>query len=325
MKITVWAVVALILVVFAPASLVGRVHAADEETTQRITELEQQLAALQARLGNTGGCQADVGCQAPCATGGLYGGAELALLKPHLGSLGGAIGDGSTVMLMPEFDYSASPRFWLGYEACNGVGIQATYWNFDQNTSMPDPFGEGTTIGLGLEAQTLDLDATIRGCLGQTELQFFGGVRYGKLHLNASLTDIPVDGGLGDPVGGALDAEFEGWGPTLGLNVRRPIGERGFALTGGLRGAWLYGETRAGLSQTQPETRPLASLVAENHMMQVWEARIGIDWTRSLDCGTQLFARVGVEAQAWEWAPVAFLIHEDIGFVGPAFALGFQR
>jgi Legionella pneumophila major outer membrane protein precursor len=315
-----WAVCALALGLFAQGSPAGRLNAAEDETTQRITALEQQLTDLQAQLGRTGGGERDVVCDTECARGGLYGGAELVLLKPHLGSLGGSLGSGPTTMLMPEFDYGASPRLWLGYETPGGVGLQATYWNFDHSTSMPDPFGGVATIGLGLQAQTLDLDASVRGCLEQTELQFLGGLRYGKLNLDLSLTDISAGN---QDVGGELAAQFEGFGPTVGLNVRRPFGCRGFALTGGLRGAWLYGDTSLALSQTQPRTRPLVSVVAEDHMMQVWETRVGLDWTRTLSSGSQLFARVALEAQAWEWAPVAFLIHEDIGFVGPTFALGF--
>ena len=36
--------------------------------------------------------------------------------------------------LLPfSFDYSPTPRIWLGYESACGAGIRAMYWQFDHH------------------------------------------------------------------------------------------------------------------------------------------------------------------------------------------------
>lgn len=287
-----------------------------DATAQRIETLEQQVAALQARLGDTCGVEAVADCcpEESCGSSSIYAGAELLLLEPHVGALGGSLFGFPLIPLTPDFDTELSPRFWVGYENAEGIGARLAYWEFDHATRMLDPFAGVATITNGLEARTIDGEMTICGCLGATEVRLAGGLRYAELDFGLGLS-IPGDGA------GTLAAGFDGIGPTLALDIRRAFGCRGLALIGGVRGAWLYGDTQANLVIGGP----VAAVEAREHMLQVWEARMGIEWSRCLATGSQVFARATYEAQAWEWAPVAMLVHEDLGFVGPAFAVGFAR
>jgi hypothetical protein len=117
--------------------------------------------------------------------------------------------------------------------------------------------------------------------------------------------------------------DFEGVGPTVAIDVRRPIGNRGLALVGSARSSWMYGETDingSGVLDGIP-----AGLYADDHMMQINELSLGVQWSRCLARGGQISVAALWESQAWEWAPVAGLIHQDIGLTGPTFSFSYMR
>lgn len=304
MKIT-WA----LAVVSALAVFGFRTVSADEvnvsDSTQnvsyRIDALEAELASLRETLGDDkdGGkddCDGKGDCD--CVTRTWYAGMDAVIVRPQLGAL--SVGG---VQLTPDFDYKVSPRFWAGVTNSNGLGARVTYWTFDANESLP---AAGTFADV--EVDSLDLDTTVNASICNTDLTFFGGIKYGKIR-----TELNADLGIIDA---NLAHQFEGFGPTLGMEVRRQIRQSNFALVGMLRGSWLFG-------QTDLEIQDLVAVNAEDSMTQVWEARLGVEYTRCVgDRGATLIARAVWEAQAWEIAPVATLISQDIGFQGPAFSLG---
>ena len=219
------------------------------------------------------------------------------------------------------------------------MGLRSRYWTIDAAADLHVPHSidasddatlRDIAIGVGVEAQTLDLELTQRADLGPMQLQVAGGFRYGKM-----CTDLGASGvesvfneqtyGYDDsPFAGSVAADFEGVGPTVALGVRRPFGGCRMALVGDVRGSWLYGHTNA-----YPTGDLIAAMEeyavsgrAGDHMMQVWEVQLGLEWTRPAACG-ELVARAVWEAQAWEWAPLASLLHQDVGFSGPTFSLGY--
>jgi hypothetical protein len=260
-----------------------------------------------------------------CPTSNWYVGVDAAVLKPHLGSLGVTLG-GTDVALTPSYDYELAPRVWLGWENAEGLGVRARYFTFDAEATQlfPGPIQIGPVVleGLGssLAAQTLDLEATQRGCLGNLQFQLGGGFRYAKMETDLSVFGtvvgaVPFDAGIG--------MDFEGIGPTVAVDVRRPFGSRGLALVGGARSSWMYGTTDFHL------TRDLGfipvSVNAEDHMMQINELSLGVEWSRCLARGGKVSVAALWEAQAWEWSPVASLIHQDIGLTGPTFSFSYMR
>lgn len=248
-------------------------------------------------------------CDSP--TSNWYVGLDLAVLKPHMGSLGFNNGV-ADIAITPEHDYNVAPRVWLGWENAEGLGVRARYFTFDADASQPvagTPFSTATQ----LEAQTFDFEATQRGYLGKLQFQLGGGFRYANMETGISL--IPPNGGIG--------MDFEGFGPTVAIDVRRPFGSRGLALVGGARSSWMYGETDfhgTGIFAAVPQ-----SVFAEDHMMQINELSLGVEWSRCLARGSKVSVAALWEAQAWEWAPVAGLIHQDIGLTGPTFSFSYMR
>jgi hypothetical protein len=282
-------------------------------------------------VGCCDGC-GDIGCGGTCgSTCHIYAGAEVSFLKPHLGALGFSATGHPDAMILPTFDYEASPRFWIGFEDSSGLGLRAIYWQIDESARMDMWHADDIAgmldgvyidgIGVDLEAETLDLEVTQRGCLGCLELAFAGGVRYGRMQTGLFVDGEIVD--LGDFRGGVA-TEFEGVGPTLALDARRPLGCYGLSLVGGIRGAWLYGCTDGFLTGDATELIDV-TITAEDHLMQVYEANLGVEYSCCLSGGCQMSVAAVWESQVWEWAPVAGLIHQDIGLTGPAISVSFVR
>jgi hypothetical protein len=285
------------------------------------------LVAGTVRAGDKDQCGDDLKCD-DCPSSNWYVGFDLAILKPHVGSLGVNL-TGTDVALTPEYDYEFAPRFWLGWDNPDGLGIRARYFNFDADATqeLPGPLAIGDVLLEGLNtqlsAQTFDLEATQRGCLGNLQFQLGGGFRYAKMETGLGVEGLAdVDGEIVPFIGG-IGMDFEGVGPTVAIDVRRPFGCRGLALVGGARSSWMYGTTDfhgTGIIADLP-----ISVYAEDHMMQISELSLGVEWSRCLARGGKVSVAALWEAQAWEWAPVASLIHQDIGLTGPTFSFSYMR
>jgi len=263
-------------------------------------------------------------CGSPYDNHGLYGGVDIAMLKPHLGTpeLAGT-------ELLPTFGCEVSPRLWLGYETCDGFGGRARFWIFDHTAEGGDALFNATQGQMGLtssvEAATVDLEFTQEASFRRWNLGLFGGMRYGK-----SGQRIGLQASNAERL--AADLDFEGIGPTLGLDARRPVGCRGFALVGSLRGSFLFGSTRAGIHDPGNLLEDLIGIPADDirlrfndHFMQTWETQLGIEWTRRTCCGNRFLVRGALEAQVWDSGAMVGLLSSETGFVGPTITIGLSR
>jgi hypothetical protein len=180
----------------------------------RVETLERELAQVHAQLASygTGGDKHaksyDDKC---CGESNWFVGGEVAVLKPFIG-----------LPASEAFDYEATPRIWLGYEHGSGLGTRATYWQFDNSNPTERltwssirstwmlPSGDNSAIGTSWCSAVC---ATARIGIETNE-------------------DRQAEEEYG--------ITFEGLGPTLGAEVRRPIGSRGWALVGNVRGSLLF-------------------------------------------------------------------------------------
>jgi hypothetical protein len=269
------------------------------------------------------GVEDPVCCESP--TSNWYVGVDVPVLKPYLGTLGVSF-LGTDVDVTPRQDFEVSPRIWLGWENADGLGLRTRYWTFDAEATQefPSPVSilGADVVGLGsqIKAQTFDFEATQRGCLGWLQFQLAGGFRYAKMETGLSAFGL-YDGEV--PFNAGVGMDFEGVGPTVALDVRRPFGTCGFALVGGARASWMYGQTDFQLTGDL-DSIPF-SVYADDHMMQINEVSLGIEWSRCFARGGRVTVAAMWEAQAWEWAPVAGLIHQDVGFSGPTFSFSYLR
>lgn len=269
-------------------------------------------------------------CESP--TSNWYAGVDVTVLKPHMGTLGAGFFGHPEADFTPGFDYEVAPRIWLGWDNAEGLGVRARYFTFDADATQTLPADHPPLVLGGfelqgtqawLEAQTLDLEATQRGCMGHLQFQLAGGFRYAKMETGVGASGVVTGQTPPVPLAAGIGMDFEGVGPTVAIDVRRPFGSRGLALVGSARSSWMYGQTDIGL------TGDLAAIpvnaYADDHMMQINELSLGVEWSRCLARGGKVTVAALWEAQAWEWAPVAGLIHQDIGLTGPTFSFSFMR
>jgi len=233
-----------------------------------------------------------------------------------------------------SYDVSVSPRLWLGYQGDSGLGVRTRWWHFEQASQEQGVAfpavkpglltgGNSVTIGLltanqigdgdpihavaqyHLHLDVWDFEATDEVTAGRWSLLFAGGVRYAYLSQgqNANLTgDL---GGVTSPTTqvGFVGHNFSGVGPTVALDARRPLGDSGFALFGGLRGAVLFGRDRVNEFGSSTDlmtnvTTNSSSLNSELGVVPVLEYEIGIEWARTVG-RYRFFFRPAFAGEVW--------------------------
>lgn len=243
-----------------------------------------------------------------CAASNWYVGFEAAILKPHVGSYT------SNNVSDPTFDYQLSPRVWLGWENSEGVGVRARYWQIDTDavaTNLND------SVYSRIKADTLDVEATLRGCLGRIDMLLSGGFRYAKLEMGYTST--------GGNYYDRYETDVEGCGLTLALEAIRPIGNRGFALVGGFRQSWIYGYADWRNEWDYGGNPGLDEYRFKDSVLQISEAKAGMQWSHCLATGATLTAAALWEVQAWEPNDSLFNGEGDIGFSGPTLSIALLR
>jgi len=125
--------------------------------TDRITQLENELAALKGTIqraswsdgqyAGDGCCETDcreTGCGDACGSGcdcgcgggcGIYAGFEFIFMRPYLRAqpeIGLAVLDIEAVAgLSFDHDFEITPRLWMGFVGQCGLGVRARYWQYD--------------------------------------------------------------------------------------------------------------------------------------------------------------------------------------------------
>jgi hypothetical protein len=217
------------------------------------------------------------------------------------------------------------------------LGIRADYWQFDQAgdsraitsagptiigahattiifpaTILADAPGETLTAGDGLEVHVLNLMATINAEVSEISLVGAGGLRYATLSqgLSSAVTDA-----AGTPQGLLRWSRvYEGVGPTISVNARRPIGCRGLAVIAEGGGALLFGRktlNRIVSGNVGPAALPLLFLDGANEVVPIGELRLGAEWSYRFANGVQFSLQGLYEGQLWAEAGAPTL-----GFLG---------
>lgn len=250
---------------------------------------------------------------------GVYGGVELTYLAPMFsggnygaflgyslpsdgyGFLGGHLEDGLQL----------APRTYIGVEGEGGLGARLRWWTFDNIlTYQGVGDGVGGPVALNglfrLDLDTIDIDVTQRGHFQNWDLQVAGGIRYA--HIGAGVSGFGLNNGDFPEVRiNLLDPKlvFDGAGPTIALQARRPLGDTGFSLVGGGRTSLVYGDAdfRTPFWITGTQT-------VNNVALQIWEFQLGAQYERELFDGVTGVMGVAWEAQRWESGSMgAFALH----------------
>jgi hypothetical protein len=275
-----------------------------------------------------------------------------------------------------DFDYDASfsPLLWLAYRGENGLGGRVRWWHFDQGTSLSaansDPTGateitsagpRGITLaspghllkafGIGTDRLAFDTDLKIDSwdfevtqavAAGKWALEFSGGVRYA--HLAQDYHAFRFNSGSGTNFNYSQDStvllsgfNFNGAGPTLSLEGRRPIGETGLALYANGRGSLLFGCTNqqadkltvlAGNNPSGPiNSQTFAESAASlDRVLPVVEVEVGGEYTPQFGPGmrVQPFVRAGLIGQTWFGGGNASGPGSNLGLLGLSITAGVE-
>jgi hypothetical protein len=273
----------------------------------------------------------------PCATsGGFIAGAEVTLLRPYAGDLS------QLELTVPQVDldllaerasdqFGVAPRVWIGYTAASDVGVRVRYWQLDQHligessdTSLDGNLPPGSHLARSgrLNMYTVDSEVTQHFQRNLVTVDVGVGVRAGGLARDRSLTfDIPnqADATL------VFNRNFDGFGPTMVAEVRRQLGNSPFTFLVSPRGTMLFGRVRTELDIDHDinlvgSTTPAVSIFTRSDAeLYTAELRMGVEWSRELRNGRELFAHVLWENQFWAGSGVGL---SGVGLTGCTIGLG---
>jgi hypothetical protein len=218
--------------------------------------------------------------------------AEMPLLSVYANHGSGAGGNN----WFNDFDTSPALRLAAAYQSSGILGVRGRFFTYDTsgNAAPNDRF----------DVRLYDLEATTGLNVGGWNILGFGGVRWGSINFSRQNTGLVQD--------------FDGFGMTCGADVRRNVGH-GFALVGGFRQSFLYGDSNSNFGGP-----PLS-----NGVVPITEFRLGTDYTTTLRGGSKLIAGVGFEHQQYSSLSVrnAMIDPEDVdvALAGPVFSLTWLR
>ena len=235
-------------------------------------------------------------------------------------------------MVHQDFDYTSSPRIFLGYRFCDcGGEIRFTYWNYDNsssqltgpattdtiyaghleiNTSVP---GQQLLVDSHLNMNVYDIDYSKCVCYGGGKacdpchgcpvwtLKYTAGVRIADVRRTDDNILLPVDD---FSVAGHISADFIGAGPKLGIEGRRYC--RDGALSFFARGSMslLLGEYDLKETRFDPTSVPgTTDNYFDSHARVIPVAEIELGGTYQVS--QRISASVGYLFQAW-WDLGAF-------------------
>jgi hypothetical protein len=238
--------------------------------------------------------------------GGFVGGAEFSFLKPYVGDISGLSIDILTANIYidsKDNQFDPSWRLWLGYMSPDGAGIRARYWQFDHELAAECwdvAHGADLFSARGrLDMYSVDVEFMQRFDFSTWSVLGTAGLRVAGIDRNFSLRKTSI-GGESEFL---LANQYDGIGPTMGFEFRRPIGSRGLAVLINSRGTMLFGSRHMTLEipDAIDELPDLdLSITGEDEtFLACGEVQMGFEWSRELSGGTRAFATALWEGQAW--------------------------
>lgn len=251
-----------------------------------------------------------------------------------------------------SYDCSFSPVIWLGVASEGGLGFRMRWFHFQQSadplaasttdstgathirsaaplglnidsdrTILVDPNrvgGANFAFTTSLQLDVWDFEADQALDFGYWTMLFSGGLRYAHLAQNynafllANATNVN-NGNLFNESGGITSGHsFNGAGPTIALEVTRKLGDSGFAVYAGARGAVLFGRSKqdsfrnllatrttpSGTTVRDGPTTNDSAQTSHEQTLPVTELEVGVNWSR--DVGrTNLFFQTAFVGHNW--------------------------
>lgn len=284
----------------------------------------------------------------------FYAGFDFVLVKPHF--------DDGTALLRTrtdqvsfettsteafDYDVELSPRVFLGYVWESGLGARIRFWQFDHGdnplVARPDADGLGTvsspflltgnvfvpstsvpgqtlSAASGLKVDALDVEMTKGVQFDHWALMLGGGIRYGQI--DQTYTAEVRDAGGQLLSSARFDHGFDGVGPTVSLQARRPL-IAGFKFFSTGRIAILFGDGKSTLEAVDNPQFLTRRTSSRDDLVTVGELSVGLEWARRW-YGYGFFFRAALEGQTWQGAGTPTSEDGDLGFVGTSITVGLD-
>ncbi|MHB1033015.1 MAG: Lpg1974 family pore-forming outer membrane protein [Pirellulales bacterium] len=338
----------------------------------RLDQVEQELVSLRQRVEvyEGGGCASmTVDWREKSLTPGIYAGYEFLFIRPYFENqsayiLGHVISQQGVVGTIEETvpfgtPYQLTPRVWLGYASCSGLGARVRYWQFDHDTpsvtvgtvtgdtANTEVQGNGTLSAVGAEAQgnnfrgavegdalfashslkldALDVDITQDFNWWNTLILLGGGIRYAKMeqdYFAAAVTGAPQFEFL------FFEHNFEGVGPTVAVDLKRQLGSSGFSILGSARGSVVFGHaSEIGIDADRGvEGFEFNVALSKNSDARgIGEVQLAVQYEQTVFANSSLFVRGGWEGQLWQEFGGPNFDTGDLAMQGFSLALGINR
>ena len=327
----------------------GQAGVRTDASVNQVTYLEDRVSSLEASLQT--GAVADTYTspfrRAYRDSPGIVGGYDLVVFAPHFSNgisyqLRDIAGTDTAVYTYGyPTAYKMAPRFWLGYQGQDGLGVRARYMQYDQHllagslttdatrTAFFDGLsasnGQVLSFGTGMELHVLDFDVVQDFEVWRAKLAAGAGLRYARLQFDYAATTNSNGGALQYQSTG--ESGFEGIGPTAFIDFQAPIRRSNLSVVGGLRGSVLFGKGNDRDYVSRIIAPVYTSLSTENaeRSTGVIEATIGLQYERSLSGGIDAFVRCAWEGQLWMDVGSPVQSSGDMALEGLCVAFGITR
>jgi hypothetical protein len=212
----------------------------------------------------------------------------------------------------------------------SGEGVRVRYWQFEQDLnaeSSNSPLGilppgseRITHRGLNLFAVDIDLTQHVQARVFRVDIGV--GMRIAGLDRDRFITYVIPN--VPDTTF-AFSRDFTGIGPTMTIDVRRPIGDAGFSFVVNPRGTMLFGTVDTAINVHDSIglggiSTPIINIATRSDAQAyVAEVRMGLEWSRQMPSGREWFAHALWENQFWAGSGVGL---SGVGLTGLTLGLG---
>ncbi|MBN2578128.1 MAG: hypothetical protein JXB10_03975 [Pirellulales bacterium] len=204
----------------------------------------------------------------------------------------------------PNNDFEISPRAWFGYVGPSGFGVRSRWFQYQHDLKAgTGVYGqrEGRNY---LDVYAVDLDFMQQLHFGNWDFNGGAGIRGGGVKRRTLLDDDLVY------------SRFEGVGPTIFAELKRPVADTGISLIAKARGALLFGDDRW-IAEDENGGTGVA--------VGVGEVQLGAEYARQLGYGATAFVQCVWEGQLWSNVTPMLSHRDDLGLMGVGINFGIAR
>jgi len=293
-------------------------------------------------------------CEPCCERCGFYAGFAVVWIRPHFQENTSYIVDpppDDNVVVPFDYDYEITPRIWMGFQSASGLGMRSRYWEFDHDTGPMSQTATATTAPIFVEVygarsniarnafaadtetmttthslrlNAFDLEATKAFHPGTSSMLLGFGLRYAKMKQKFRAEVTTAADVIDELV--VHDHGFEGFGPTVSLEVIHPFGDGGFDLYGALRASVLFGDAYQDILEIKNAGADVGrDSYRGEETLSIAEIAMGVQYSYETSGGTLYFVRGGYEGQIWFDAGGPIGTTGDMALEGLSLAFGFDR